>query len=111
MADKYNFPFYKYPFPPHHRISFEKLQKVYTPKFALWYCGQFNLEDKLENFPILIERIEDDYGIFYNNPYSIHHLEKIQYIDCEEYVQISEETRNLIAENIKKQIKQMEMST
>lgn len=110
MSDKYSFPFYKYPNPPHNRISPRKLESVYSERIALYYCGKFNLEDKLEKLSVIVLKDEDktEYKVLYINPDSIHHLRSIKNIDSERYVYISEVTRNSIAEEIKILVAEME---
>ena len=110
MKDKYIFPFYKYPNPPHNRISPERLESVYSERVALYYCGEFNLEDKLEKLPVIVQRDKDktEYKVLYKNPNSIHHLRSIKNIDSERYVQTSEPIRNSIAEEIRIFVSKME---
>lgn len=110
MKDKYILPHYKYPNPPQNRVSPEKLRSVYSEKVALYFCGIFSLEDKLEKLPVLILRDKDktEYKVLYKNPNSIHHLRSIKNIDSERYVYIPEVTRNSIVEEIKESVIKME---
>lgn len=110
MKDKYIFPFYKYPNPPQNRVSPGKLESVYSERVALYYCGEFNLEDKLEELPVIVLRDGDktEYKVLYRNPDSIHHLRSIKNINSEIYVHASEPTRNSIVEEIKILVAEME---
>lgn len=109
MKDKYILPFYKYPNPPHNRVSPKKLNKVYSEKVALYYCGEFNLEDNLEKLPIIVLRDKDkiEYKILYRNPDSIHHLRIIKNVNSIEYAE-SEIGRDFIVQEIKELLKTLE---
>ena len=111
MSDKYNFPFYIFPKPPRTRVSPRTLEKVYTEKKALFFCGKFNLEDKLDdvNAYVLEDRKRENYLVVYENEKSIYHSTILEYVDVENYTtRLKEKGRNYIANLIKNKIKDVE---